>query len=100
MTTGVIVVGGDYQGLGIVRSLGRRGVPVCVIDDQHSIARFARYTTHFVAVSRRAARVLISAILVEGLSAGRGVAFAAGYPRVPMVGGGPDRLAFEKGKLG
>ena len=45
---GAIVVGGDYQGLGIVRSLGRHGVPVCVIDDEHSIARFSRYATHAV----------------------------------------------------
>jgi predicted ATP-grasp superfamily ATP-dependent carboligase len=41
--TGAVVVGGDYQGLGIVRSLGRRGVPVCVVDDELSIARFSRY---------------------------------------------------------
>ncbi len=47
---GAVVVGGDYQGLGIVRSLGRQNVPVCVIDDEHSIARFSRYTTHAVAV--------------------------------------------------
>ncbi len=46
--TGAIVVGGDYQGLGIVRSLGRHGVPVCVIDDEHSIARFSRYATQSV----------------------------------------------------
>lgn len=43
-TPGAVVLGGDYQGLGIVRSLGRRGVPVCVIDDEHSIARVSRYT--------------------------------------------------------
>jgi predicted ATP-grasp superfamily ATP-dependent carboligase len=42
--TGAIVLGGDYQGLGIVRSLGRHGVPICVIDDEHSIARVSRYT--------------------------------------------------------
>jgi predicted ATP-grasp superfamily ATP-dependent carboligase len=47
---GAIVVGGDYQGLGIVRSLGRHGVPICVIDDQHSIARYSRYTSHYVRV--------------------------------------------------
>jgi len=41
---GGIVIGGDYQGLGIVRSLGRHGVPVCVIDDERSIARYSRYT--------------------------------------------------------
>src|SRR3954454_4591626 len=44
-TVGGLVVGGDYQGLGIVRSLGRRGVPVAVLDDERSIARFSRYTT-------------------------------------------------------
>jgi D-aspartate ligase len=41
---GAVVIGGDYQGLGIVRSLGRHGVPVCVIDDERSIARYSRYT--------------------------------------------------------
>ena len=46
---GAIVIGGDYQGLGIVRSLGRRGVPTCVIDDERSIARFSRYATYSVA---------------------------------------------------
>jgi predicted ATP-grasp superfamily ATP-dependent carboligase len=41
------VIGGDYQGLGIVRSLGRQGVPVCVVDDEQSIARFSRYAKSF-----------------------------------------------------
>ena len=48
---GAVVMGGDYQGLGIVRSLGRRGIPVCVVDDEHSVSRFSRYCTHFVHVS-------------------------------------------------
>jgi D-aspartate ligase len=43
---GAIVVGGDFQGLGIVRSLGRYGIPVCVIDDERSVSRFSRYTTY------------------------------------------------------
>jgi D-aspartate ligase len=47
---GAVVIGGDYQGLGIVRSLGRMGVPVCVIDDEHSISRYSRFTTHAVRV--------------------------------------------------
>jgi D-aspartate ligase len=46
-----VVIGGDYQGLGIIRSLGRRGVPTCVVDDEHSIGRFSRYATHAVKVS-------------------------------------------------
>lgn len=48
---GAVVVGGDYQGLGIVRSLGSRGVPVCVVDDEVSISRFSKYCTHFVTVA-------------------------------------------------
>lgn len=40
---GAIVVSGDYQGLGIVRSLGRQGIEVVVIDDEHSIGRYSRY---------------------------------------------------------
>ena len=42
---GAVVVGGDYQGLGIVRSLGRYGVPVTVLDDERSISRVSRYVT-------------------------------------------------------
>jgi D-aspartate ligase len=45
---GGIVIGGDYQGLGIVRSLGRRGIPVCVIDDETSIARASRFSGHAI----------------------------------------------------
>lgn len=48
--TAAVVVGGDYQGLGIVRSLGRHGVQVCVVDDEYSISRFSRFCTHFVRV--------------------------------------------------
>lgn len=40
---GAVVIGGDYQGLAIVRSLGRRGIPICVVDDEHSISRFSKY---------------------------------------------------------
>lgn len=47
---GGIVIGGDYQGLGIVRSLGRRGIPVCVIDDEASIARVSRFSERAVHV--------------------------------------------------
>jgi predicted ATP-grasp superfamily ATP-dependent carboligase len=47
---GAVVIGGDFNGLGIVRSLGRRGIPVCVIDDEPSISRASRYCTHYVRV--------------------------------------------------
>ena len=64
---GAVVIGGDYQGLGIVRSLGRRGVPICVIDDELSIARFSRYTTHSLhADELRDERKTVDALLAAG----------------------------------
>jgi D-aspartate ligase len=47
---GAVVVGGEHPGLGIARSLGRRGIPICIIDDQHSISQFSRYATRVVRV--------------------------------------------------
>lgn len=43
-------MGGDYQGLGIVRSLGRHRIPVYVVDDERSIARFSRFATRALRV--------------------------------------------------
>lgn len=64
---GAVVIGGDYQGLGIVRSLGRHHVPVCVIDDEKSISRFSRYTTQTVSVpSLREEKEAVDAILSVG----------------------------------
>lgn len=48
MTTGAVVLGGDYQGLGIVRSLGRANIPVVVVDQEYSIAKHSRYATRWV----------------------------------------------------
>lgn len=64
---GAVVIGGDYQGLGIVRSLGRQGVPVCVIDDEQSIARYSRYVTHSVRTgSLRDERQTVDVVLDVG----------------------------------
>ena len=64
---GGVVIGGDYQGLGIVRSLGRRGFPVCIIDDELSIARYSKYATHFVRVKNlRDEQETIKALLDAG----------------------------------
>jgi D-aspartate ligase len=49
---GAVVIGGDYQGLGIVRSLGRRGVDVLVVDDERSIAPRSRFATASVRVGQ------------------------------------------------
>jgi D-aspartate ligase len=67
VNVGAVVVGGDYQGLGIVRSLGRRGIPICVIDDEWSIARFSRYATyHAKYPDLRDPAMLIAAVLETG----------------------------------
>lgn len=64
---GAVVVGGDYQGLGILRSLGRHGVPVCVVDDEFSISRFSKYCTRFVKVPNlRDERVVVDSLLRIG----------------------------------
>jgi D-aspartate ligase len=48
---GAVVIGGDYQGLGIVRSLGRRGIDVLVLDDERSIGRYSRFASGAVTVA-------------------------------------------------
>jgi len=41
---GAVVTGADYRGLGIVRSLGRRGIPVWVLrEDGHFLGAASRY---------------------------------------------------------
>ncbi|MBI4723204.1 MAG: ATP-grasp domain-containing protein [Candidatus Stahlbacteria bacterium] len=42
---GAIVIGGDYQGLGIIRSLGQHRIPICLLDSGPSIARVSKFTT-------------------------------------------------------
>src|SRR5438477_6604562 len=64
---GALVMGGDFNGLGIVRSLGRYGVPVGVIDDERCIARYSRYATFTHRVpSLREAKVTVEALLDLG----------------------------------
>jgi D-aspartate ligase len=66
-TEGAVVIGGDYQGLGIVRSLGRQGIPVCVVDDELSISRYSRYSTKFVKLTNlRDERVVVDSLLEIG----------------------------------
>ena len=46
---GAIVLGGHAQGLGIIRSLGRRGIAVYLIDDTAaSIGKFSKYCRRFL----------------------------------------------------
>jgi D-aspartate ligase len=60
---GAVVIGGGCQGLGIARSLGRRGIPVCLIDDEISVARVSRFVQDAIRVrDLRTERALLDAL--------------------------------------
>jgi D-aspartate ligase len=62
---GAVVIGGGCQGLGIARSLGRRGIRVCLIDDEISIARASRFVRDTIRVPNlRTERALLDALTV------------------------------------
>jgi predicted ATP-grasp superfamily ATP-dependent carboligase len=42
---GVVVLGSNFTALGVIRSLGRHGIPAIVIDNQPRSAWFSRYVT-------------------------------------------------------
>ena len=42
--TGALILGGAHGSLAFARSLGRRGIPVWFVTDDHPIARYSRYT--------------------------------------------------------
>ena len=44
---GAVVLGADFQALGLIRSLGRRGVPVYVCAGALDVARFSRYCARY-----------------------------------------------------
>lgn len=44
---GAIIIGGDFQGLGILRSLSREAIPTCILDNEISISRFSRHKERF-----------------------------------------------------
>ena len=64
---GALVVGGDHPGLGVARSLGRRGIPVFIMEDQLSVSRYSRYVTREIQVHDiRNERATVDAVLKVG----------------------------------
>jgi D-aspartate ligase len=47
---GALVIGGDHSSLAIARSLGRLGIPVYMLEDQHSIATYSRFADKVIRV--------------------------------------------------
>jgi D-aspartate ligase len=43
ISKGALLIGGDYRALGVVRSLGRQGIPVWVFTNEHRVATVSRY---------------------------------------------------------
>ena len=64
---GALVIGGDHPGLAIARSLGRRGIPVCILEDQHSISKYSRYASRVLRVKNlRDEQSTVDAVLEAG----------------------------------
>jgi D-aspartate ligase len=61
---GALVTGSDYRGLGIVRSLGRRGIPVWVLTSREdTLAAHSRYATHSLRWQGRTPREQVDFLL-------------------------------------
>jgi D-aspartate ligase len=61
---GAVVIGGDYRALGVVRSLGRRGVPVWVLrQGDDALAAMSRYARRRLPWPRAGERVQIDHLL-------------------------------------
>ena len=41
--TGAVVIGGDFQGLGVIRSLAENEVPIFLIETERSIGKYSKY---------------------------------------------------------
>jgi predicted ATP-grasp superfamily ATP-dependent carboligase len=69
---GALVLGANYRGLGMVRSLGRRGAPVWVaLTDEHRVAcasRYVRRTIRCPSAGDERAAALVALARREGLS--------------------------------
>jgi len=44
---GAVITGGDFQGLGVLRTLARKGVPIILLDTDYCISRYSRFKKRF-----------------------------------------------------
>lgn len=92
---GAVVVGGDYRGLGIVRSLGRHGVPVIVVHGTETVAAASRYCRRAIRQRDGDAETLIARLvdLAGELGTERWVLFATSDETAWVLSRNRDRLA-------
>jgi D-aspartate ligase len=85
---GAIILGGDCGSLGIARSLGRHGIPVCfVTDNSNPIAKFSRYTSRSLSWAGSQQRDAVSDLieLADRHGMRDWVLFPAADPEVQLV---------------
>jgi len=89
---GAIILGGNFVGLGIARSLGKHGIPTWVVDTDKSkcIAQFSRYTKRFIVSEEPVVELLLREAREHSL---RGwVLFPVSDQYVESIAAGHDSL--------
>ena len=95
---GGVVIGGGCQGLGIARSLGRHGIPVCLIDDEISVARASRFVRDVIHVrDLRTEQALLDALALarERLRVSGWVLYPTREENVASIAANRDELQRE-----
>ena len=44
---GAIITGGDFQALGVLRTLARKDIPIIMLDSDHCIGKYSKYKKKF-----------------------------------------------------
>ena len=44
---GAVITGGDFQGLGAIRTLAKKDIPIILLDSDFCISRFSKYKKKF-----------------------------------------------------
>lgn len=45
---GALITGGDFQGLGVLRTLARKDIPIILLDSDHCISKYSRFKKKFI----------------------------------------------------
>ena len=44
---GAVITGGDFQALGVLRTLAKKGIPIIMLDSDHCIGKYSRFKKKF-----------------------------------------------------
>ena len=45
---GAVITGGDFQGLGVLRTLAKKDIPIILLDSDHCISKYSRFKKKFI----------------------------------------------------